>query len=338
MKKLIWMIVCLFVYFSCTLCQDVRVHEYGHVQPKESDCDETTTTRNAHPTVTHTTVIPTTKSKHDCLSCCEGDKKKRGASCKEEKQSRLTPTIISASLLLMKVGVYLMAAGFPSFRLTMSIVGLILGGYLSWIGLQSSSTVTQYPDISNLNLGLCCGVGVIAGLSYMMIYKFAMYCMCVVAAGLVTIYSCSWQDNFTIPNIYYRSLLGFGIVILFILGYVFLETLTVHLSLAFTGAYIFILGLDLMVDTGFRHGLAILSDFNQARNSQYYHHVNSFTRRGIVAATKGVSYHVEWKVQSMLGAVIGLTILSMTWQRYMYKGKRFGLCIVLNSNDTLNKN
>jgi hypothetical protein len=38
--------------------------------------------------------------------------------------------VIVAAALLMAIGVYLMAVGFSFFRVTMSLIGLLLGGKL----------------------------------------------------------------------------------------------------------------------------------------------------------------------------------------------------------------
>ncbi|KAI7903014.1 uncharacterized protein BX663DRAFT_551871 [Cokeromyces recurvatus] len=340
MKTLFIILTCFLLFFiNYSSCQ-TEATKYNHTQIKGSDYNETTTTTILkHPilkrTVTTTSVIKPTKKPHhsseeeeDSL-CCDDDE--------DPCESTIDPVTISSSVLLMVLGVYFMSFGFPFFRLTMIAIGLILGSSVSWIGLQSSSTLFEYPKISSVNLGVCCGVGLVAGFTFLVLYKLAMYCMCTVAAALLTIYICCWREDFIIQNVYYRGLLGLGLIFIFFLGYVFFETITVNLSLAFIGAYSFILGLDMTLDVGFRKGIEIMSDFNQQRNNQFYqyHRINSFSRRGI--DQEGVHYQIEWKVQSMLGAIIGLTILSIIWQRWYYKGQRFGVCIVRNSNDTLAK-
>lgn len=93
------------------------------------------------------------------------------------------------------------------------------------------------------------------------------------------------------------------------------ESYTVIFCTAFTGAYLFILGLDLFIHTGLIN--AFLSIFDGNRN-----HVNV--------------YIIRTPVYVMLAFVIVLTLGSFGWQYYwnvISKKKQFGINVEEKSGD-----
>jgi hypothetical protein len=158
----------------------------------------------------------------------------------------------------------------------------------------------------------------------------AMFAMCGMTGVLVSIFICCWREDFLIPNLCHRSILLFVLWLLFSLGVVFFEFVTVITSMGFVGSYILFVGVDLFVRTGFTVALETILDFNIERNRASRYHINSFQKRGIPPY-----YNPDWKSRSMMGGVLVICVLSIAWQFWFNKGNRFGLRIIRNSNDTL---
>lgn len=131
-------------------------------------------------------------------------------------------------------------------------------------------------------------------------------------------YIWTWKEDYILRDILVRNIIGLSLGFIFILGFVLVEFATVILSISFIGAYVFILGLDLFIKSGFLIGLKNLLDFN--KNDIVYY---------------GEKYKIDIKVYGMTCAIFGLWIISCVWQRYYNRGNRFGLKVVKNSNDTL---
>ncbi|KAI9255376.1 hypothetical protein EDC94DRAFT_523899 [Helicostylum pulchrum] len=125
-------------------------------------------------------------------------------------------------------------------------------------------------------------------------------------------------------------------VLVFLLGFVFCEFVTVILSTSFMGAYIFILGLDFFLQTGFLIGFKNLLDFDRHLihgNDHVY--VDAAIEDPKNSLNRYARYTIDTDVNGMLCAVLGLWILSTLWQRYYNRGRRFGLRVLINSNDSL---
>ncbi|CEP19387.1 hypothetical protein [Parasitella parasitica] len=241
---------------------------------------------------------------------------------REKYKLKYQPQVIGASILLLGTGMYLLVYGFALFRITIAIIGFIFGGAITWIGLQANEPTQSYPNASNLYIGICLAVAVVAALLCLVLYKMGLYLFCGMAATLLALYFCCWSENFFFPNIFHRTLFTFGIIFLFILGLVFLEYATVIVSLALIGVHMLAIGIDLYIKTGFLRGIEVLLDFNQERNLHSKLHLNTlkFAKR----SAPGV-YHPDWKTHTMMGVMIAIFFLSVVLQAWMNRGNRFGL-------------
>ncbi|KAI8973220.1 hypothetical protein BDF20DRAFT_837186 [Mycotypha africana] len=243
------------------------------------------------------------------------------------------PHIIFSSFVLMFSGVFMLSFGFPFFRITMALVGGAVGCVICWTALQAREPINNYPNSDNLYFGVCLSAAVILAIVFINMYKVGLYSLCIVSGILFPLYICCWREDFLIQNFVHRSLFTLVFMLLFLLGLIFLEFATVIVSMALLGSYLFIVGLDLIIRTGFNTGLTILLDFNDWRNKHSTYHLNLLSKRNAMD-----EYHPDdWRVRTMLGSVLGITILSILFQRWYNRGNRFGLRIVRNSNDTLHK-
>ncbi|KAL9560054.1 hypothetical protein MBANPS3_000119 [Mucor bainieri] len=318
------------------------LQERSNVDVKK-DCAEVTTTTTTTSHTTRTTTTTTTapikthstnassKNEKPCCHPTKGDSK----CCKEDEKPQFEPQVIAAGVLLIVAGVYLLVYGFPMFRITVAVVGFIFGGAVTWIGLQAGEPTASYPNASDLYIGTCVGVAVVAAVVCVVLYKAGLYLLCGMAGVLMAIYICCWQADFFLQNIFHRTLFTLSFVVVFILGLIFLEFATVILSMATVGAYMLALGIDLFVRTGLVKGLEVLLDFNPERNAHSKYHLNKMGHLGKRSAPG--DYLPDWKTHVTMGCMIAVVCLSALFQAWHNKGTRFGLRVIRNSNDTLHK-
>ncbi|CAO3633290.1 unnamed protein product [Mucor hiemalis] len=228
------------------------------------------------------------------------------------------PQVIAAAVLLMVIGVYLMAYGFPFFIVTMAMTGFLLGSGVTWICLHAVEPKDGYPIPSTFYLVCCVGGGLFLAVFFLFCWKMAIYFLCGMAGYLLSIYIWTWKEDYVIQNILIRNIIGLSLGFLFILGFVLIEFATVILSISFIGSYVFVLGLDLFIKSGFVIGLKNILDFNR--------HLH----RGVYLDFSKEQYMIDMKVYGMMCAVLGLWIVSTTWQRYYNRGNRFGLRVIEN--------
>ncbi|CEG65730.1 hypothetical protein RMATCC62417_02451 [Rhizopus microsporus] len=222
--------------------------------------------------------------------------------------------VITAAVLFMVVGVYFMAAGFPLFTVTMGMVGFVLGASVTWISLRTAEPVHGYPMASTVYLCACVGAGLFFGLATSYFWKLSLYLLCCVTGYMFSLFVWCWRDDFIIRYTLTRHLVSLSITLVFTLSVVVIEFIAVIVSMSFIGAYLFVLGLDVFVQTGFSKGIEDILTFRP-----YYK----------------TTYHIDLRVYGMLCSVLGLWIIASVWQMCFNRGKRFGLHVVKNSNDTL---
>ncbi|KAI8380872.1 hypothetical protein BD560DRAFT_365496 [Blakeslea trispora] len=167
----------------------------------------------------------------------------------------------------------------------------------------------------------------------MVFYQIGMYALVMLAGALLAIFICGWREDFVIQNLVHRSILALVLMTVFVLGLVFIEYIAVVLSTSFIGSYMIALGADMFIQTGFLTGFETLLDFNARRNSENAYHLNQF----LVKRFAPDRYHPDWKVQSLMGGIIGLWLASSIFQGWFNRGSRFGLNVIRNTNDTISK-
>lgn len=87
----------------------------------------------------------------------------------------------------------------------------------------------------------------------------------------------------------------------------FLERYVILFSTSFTGAYIFIIGIDFLVHTGYLAGIKRILDHNPLHE---------------------VTYTITGKVKAMLAVTIVLAVLSLGWQFLYNRHRAFGVNVV----------
>lgn len=127
-------------------------------------------------------------------------------------------------------------------------------------------------------------------------------------------YIWSWKEDFVIQHALIRQLTSLSIALVFTVTAMVIEFAAVIICMSFLGSYLFILGLDLFIETGFS---------------------NSIIKLLQMRSPEKIKYRIDYKVYGMLGGIFGLWVIACVWQRYFNRGKRFGLRVIKNSNNTL---
>ncbi|KAG2224892.1 hypothetical protein INT45_010841 [Circinella minor] len=217
---------------------------------------------------------------------------------------------------LMAIGAFLMIGGFRFFIITIGMVGFVTGGTITWILLtigESRAEGYEYPHRTIIYSFACYGAGLIVAGVCIFLWKLSIYGL---GRGYtMAMFFWSWESDFVIKTVLERQLISFGFGILGIISLLLIEFLTVCVLTSFLGAYLFMLGLDLVVHAGMVSGPRFMLD-----------------------PIHDLSYDVSFNVYAMLGGVLGFWLVSTIFQLVFNRGKRFGLNLVVDeANEKGNK-
>ncbi|KAI8990988.1 hypothetical protein BDF20DRAFT_842072 [Mycotypha africana] len=210
-------------------------------------------------------------------------------------------------IVLMLLGVYFLIFGFSSFRGTLAAVGFTFFALMTWIGLVNNEPMYGYPHNEIVYTCVSVGIGLIGAFLFVFLYGISLYFIGGVAGLFLAVFILSWKENLVIQIPVARICFIIGMGVIFGILLILAESYIVIFCTAFTGAYLFILGLDLFIHTGLIN--AFLSIFDGNKN-----HVNI--------------YIIRMQVYVMLAFVIIIMLISFAWQYYwnVYsRKKRFGI-------------
>ncbi|KAI9490354.1 hypothetical protein BDB00DRAFT_961150 [Zychaea mexicana] len=213
-----------------------------------------------------------------------------------------------AAAFLMAFGVYLMAAGFRYFTITMGMVGFITGATITWVLLTAAEPIGKpYPHASIVFSFGCYGAGFLFAGVAMYFWKVTLYGLGLIGGYILAMYFWTWGDGLLIQNVYARHFASLGFGLAGIIALLLVEFAAVCILTSFLGAYLFMLGLDLVVHTYMVNGPRAMLDA--------IHHIN---------------YKTTPRIYAMLSGVLGLWIVSTLCQLILNRGNRFGLHLVID--------
>ncbi|KAI7850036.1 hypothetical protein BDC45DRAFT_539576 [Circinella umbellata] len=208
------------------------------------------------------------------------------------------------------IGLYFMVFGYRYFRSTLGLVGFVFFALMTWVGLVNNEPLYGYPHTEIVYICVSIGLGILGGVLFMFFYPLGLYFVGALAGLFFAVYIMSWQESLVIQIQVARICFIIGMGVLFIILVILLESYTIIFATSFTGAYLFILGLDFFAHTGFINAILLIFDANP-------NHFNA--------------YIMNRPVIVMLAFVIVLTLCSVGWQYYwnMIKETRlFGVVVV----------
>ncbi|KAF7730962.1 hypothetical protein EC973_001008 [Apophysomyces ossiformis] len=179
---------------------------------------------------------------------------------------------------------------------------------ISWVLLTAAEPRTCYPSSSVVYVCTCFAVGLLVAGIATVCWRCTMHLLGSLAGFVLCIYIYCWREDYILLNVYARMFTSLGFAVA---GYALMricEHVTAIFSTSFLGAYVFIFGLDLLVNTGMVNGPRSLLDANP-------HFIP-------------IPYELTHKVYAMLGAVLAMWLVAMIFQKVYNHGHRFGFELV----------
>ncbi|KAI8072953.1 hypothetical protein BC940DRAFT_292019 [Gongronella butleri] len=210
-------------------------------------------------------------------------------------------------IVLVIIGLYFAIFGYRFFRPTMALVGFVFFAEMTWIGLTNNEPQFGYPHTEIVYICVSIGIGIIGAVMFAYMFMFFIYFIGVVAGIYFAVFIMSWKESLVIEVQVARICFTVGMGVLWAFAIYLLELYAVIISTAFTGAYLFIMGLDFFAHTAFVNAWRYFFDGNKF-------HYNA--------------YIINMQTYIMLSFVIVLTLISVGWQYYwnvMKLERRFGV-------------
>ncbi|KAI8335432.1 hypothetical protein BC941DRAFT_355463 [Chlamydoabsidia padenii] len=181
---------------------------------------------------------------------------------------------------------------------------------MTWIGLTNNEPAIGYPNTDILYVSVSAGLGLVGAFMGVFFFNFCIYLIGALGGFYLAVWILSWKASLiiTVKVAQICFIVGVGMVS-GILVYL-LETYIIILATAFTGAYLFLFGLDFFAHTGMLNAWLLIFDANP-------NHFNS--------------YMIQRSVLVMLSFVAVFFLASVGWQYYwnvMHHQRGFGVNLV----------
>ncbi|ORZ17832.1 hypothetical protein BCR42DRAFT_350252, partial [Absidia repens] len=149
-----------------------------------------------------------------------------------------------------------MLFGFRCFRSTLTttfffIFIYVYIGSLTWIGLANSKSMEGYSRDAITMFIVPLSIGIIGAVVCFYFWKLSMGLIAVLGGLTLALYICCWRENLVIPSDQGRIGFFIGCPLLMLLLSKWKEKTVFLFSLSFSGAFAFILGIDLLAHTGY---------------------------------------------------------------------------------------
>ncbi|KAF9326803.1 hypothetical protein BG006_009806 [Podila minutissima] len=158
--------------------------------------------------------------------------------------------VISGGVLLA-VGLVLGLYGFRYLKFSLLLTGFIGGGIAAFAILTNTEPSTLWSNRILIYVSVCVAAGLLIGLLMLALNKFATWVLGGAGGLALGVYILSWKDGGLIHNTAGRIGLMAGAAALGMFLSCFLGSLTVVFATVLIGGYMFTLGLDMFLRTGF---------------------------------------------------------------------------------------
>ncbi|KAG0048819.1 hypothetical protein BGZ83_006281 [Gryganskiella cystojenkinii] len=158
--------------------------------------------------------------------------------------------VISGGVLLA-VGLILGLFGFRYLRFSLLLTGFIGGGIAAFAILTNTEPAGLWSNRILIYVAVCIAAGLLVGLVMLGLNKYASWILGGAGGLALGVYILSWREGGLIHNTAGRIGLMAGAAALGMLLSTFLGSLTVIFATVLVGGYMFTLGLDMFLRTGF---------------------------------------------------------------------------------------
>ncbi|KAF9958507.1 hypothetical protein BGZ72_000258 [Mortierella alpina] len=153
--------------------------------------------------------------------------------------------------ILLAVGLVLSFFGFLHLRFSLLLTGFIGGGIAAYAILTNTEPDGLWANRILIYVAVCVAAGLLVGLVLLGMNKFASWVLGGAGGLALGVYILSWREGGLIHNPVGRIALMAGAAALGMFLSMFLGSLTVIFATVLIGGYMFTLGLDMFLRTGF---------------------------------------------------------------------------------------
>ncbi|ORY91069.1 hypothetical protein BCR43DRAFT_498454 [Syncephalastrum racemosum] len=219
----------------------------------------------------------------------------------------VTPQLGVAGAIFIVLGIYLMLFGFRSFRMTLVVSGFLTFGLCTWVGMANTQPEGGFINNDITMIVVPVGIGILGSILYAFFWNLTMYLVGGLGGLALGLFILCWREDLVITQNVARACYLVAISVFMACATFFLERYVILFSTSFTGAYIFIVGIDFLVHTGYLAGIKRILDHNPLHE---------------------VTYTITGKVKAMLAVTIVLAVLSLGWQSLYNRRRAFGVNVV----------
>ncbi|KAF9178109.1 hypothetical protein BGZ51_008099 [Haplosporangium sp. Z 767] len=166
-------------------------------------------------------------------------------------QTPLTWQRVIAGGVLMVIGLVLTFFGFYHLRFTLLLTGFVGGGIAAFAILTNTEPDTLWSERILIYVSVCIAAGLLIGLILLGLNKYAFWILGGAGGLALGVYILSWKEGGLIHDTVGRIALMAGAAALGIILSIFLGSLTIIFATVLIGGYMFTLGLDMFLRTGF---------------------------------------------------------------------------------------
>ncbi|KAI9267973.1 hypothetical protein BDA99DRAFT_504536 [Phascolomyces articulosus] len=216
----------------------------------------------------------------------------------------VTPQMGVAGAILIILGIYLMVFGFRCFRPTLAVAGFLTFGLITWVGMTNSQNANGYTNDAITMIAVPAGLGILGAILYSFFWNISIYLVGGMGGLAFGLFILCWREDLVITQNVARACFLVAISLFFAGVVFFAERYLVLFATSFTGAFIFIVGIDLLSHSGYIAGLKSILDQNPLHR---------------------VKYTIDRKVYAMMAVIIVLFLISIGWQFFYNRGRDFGV-------------
>ncbi|KAI9323349.1 hypothetical protein BX666DRAFT_1885967 [Dichotomocladium elegans] len=211
---------------------------------------------------------------------------------------------VTGSILIV-LGIHLMIFGFQSFRPTLAVTGFLEFGLVTWIGLINAKPAEGYARDDITMIAVPAGVAVVGAILYAYFSSVSSFLVGAMGGFTFGMFILLWREDLVIVNDIGRYCFLGGLAVVCAALVRFTERHVILKSTSFTGAFIFIVGVDCLAHIGYLSGVIQLFDRNP-------HHERA-------------AYEIDGRIYGLMVGIILLFLVSFAWQFFFNLGKRFGV-------------
>ncbi|KAF7730812.1 E3 ubiquitin-protein ligase rad18 [Apophysomyces ossiformis] len=178
-------------------------------------------------------------------------------------------------------------------------------GTITWVGLINTQPTQGFTNNAITMIVVPAALGTLGAILLVVCWNIGIYIVGAVGGLALALFVCCWHANHVIVNDVGRACFLAGLPLVFALITFFAERHIILLSTSFTGAFVLLLGIDLLAHTQYLAGITSVLDRRHA-----------------------IPYSVTRKAYVMMAVTIFVFLVSFGWQHFYNAHRQFGVHVV----------